>query len=824
MAANLLGDRNLAATMMFTLCNAGEPLLIAWLINRRYGSNFALTTLRGVLAFYATVGVGTAASAIGGTVGIILFHNSSASVLTTWLNWFTSGALGIVIVAPLVIGLARSLRDLPQMQEIAEGVTTLAVLSAASIIVFTSPTDYWFTLLPLGLLLPLLLWPAARCQPVFAAAGVFILALIIVWTTTFGIGRLGDPSTPITGRVHAARAALLVVSICGLVFAAVFAERRRNEVALKDSNDRLRLALGGAGLGVWSIDPKSDRFENDLQDRRIHGHDLEMPPRTLGEARAFIHPDDLPVVDAAFVASARAGGSYRVEYRLAPVTGLTPARHERWIALEGAVVRNANGRSVQLLGVTHDITERKQFEEKLQKSERTSRELLEALPAAIYVTDAAGRISYCNQSAVDLWGRKPKLGEDKWCDLSPFYHTDGTPMALKDCPTEIALKEGRVVRDREAIIERPDGTRIQIMPYPTPLRDDAGALVGVVNMMVDITGRKNAELALAERNVQLSLSGKAALVGSYAYDANSDIMQISPGYAAVHGLPDGTLESTRSEWKTRTHPEDAARVEELRIKALSERKDEYGVEYRIFRSGELRWIESRSFISYTADGHPQRVVGVNIDITERKRAEDHQRVLVAELDHRVKNVLATVRAVAGHTLDASSSMEHFVAALDGRIKSMASMHELLSRRRWRGLPLAELLRLELAPYATRNNTEIVGPEMVLSAEFGHAVAMVVHELVTNAAKYGALSTSLGRVSVQWYLNGNSRDGLVIEWQESGGPTVEAPRKSGYGSTVVSDLIPYELGGTVKLAFPPEGVRCRLEVPGKWVSSMRDSAS
>ena len=102
------------------------------------------------------------------------------------------------------------------------------------------------------------------------------------------------------------------------------------------------------------------------------------------------------------------------------------------------------------------------------------------------------------------------------------------------------------------------------------------------------------------------------------------------------------------------------------------------------------------------------------DITERKRAEDHQRVLVAELDHRVKNVLATVRAVAAHTLDASSSMEHFVAALDGRLQSMASMHELLSRRRWRGLPLAELFRLELAAYASRNNTETSGPEVVLN--------------------------------------------------------------------------------------------------------------
>ena len=133
------------------------------------------------------------------------------------------------------------------------------------------------------------------------------------------------------------------------------------------------------------------------------------------------------------------------------------------------------------------------------------------------------------------------------------------------------------------------------------------------------------------------------------------------------------------------------------------------------------------------------MIGVNIDITERKRSQKHQRALIAELDHRVKNVLATVSAVAAHTLDASSSMNHFVTALDGRIRSMASAHELLSIRRWQGIPLAVLVRRELAPYATSNNIEVDGPEVMLSAEAGQAMAMVVHELVTNAAKHGALS-------------------------------------------------------------------------------------
>ena len=233
---------------------------------------------------------------------------------------------------------------------------------------------------------------------------------------------------------------------------------------------------------------------------------------------------------------------------------------------------------------------------------------------------------------------------------------------------------------------------------------------------------------------------------------------------------------------------------------------------------------SAQFHFLRAVGDPKRVVGVNIDITERKRAEEHQRVLIAELDHRVKNVLATVSAVAGQTLETSSSMSHFVAALDGRIRSMAAAHELLSTRQWRGMPMAELVRRELAAYASSNNTKIDGPEVMLSAEAGQAMAMVIHELVTNAAKYGALSTQSGHVSVRWYRKLNGSAQLVLVWQETGGPRVEAPRKSGYGTGVVRDLIPYEFGGTVDLSFAPEGVRCRLEIPFDRISSDNRNAS
>jgi two-component sensor histidine kinase len=251
------------------------------------------------------------------------------------------------------------------------------------------------------------------------------------------------------------------------------------------------------------------------------------------------------------------------------------------------------------------------------------------------------------------------------------------------------------------------------------------------------------------------------------------------------------------------------------------------VEYRIVLPDRgARWIESRSFVSYDGDGNAQRLVGVDIDVTERKRAEERQRELIAELDHRVKNVLASVSAVISHSRHESTSVDGFAAALDGRIRSMGRTHELLSIGRWQGISLRELVRRELAPYGVRHNTEINGPEVVLRAEAGQAMAMVLHELTTNAAKYGALSTKQGRVLIQWDQgpNGHARSDLVLNWKEIGGPPVASPSKPGYGTSTIRDLIPYEFGGTVDHVLATDGVRCHLQLPADWLINDGETVS
>ena len=565
-------------------------------------------------------------------------------------------------------------------------------------------------------------------------------------------------------------------------------ERKQAEQALAERNIQLALAAKAGLVGTYAYDTDTEIMQISDGYAAIHGFPEGTTEIARSECLAGVHPDDLGRVEQfrseAFRERRR---EYNVEYRI-----IRPGGELRWVETRCFLSFTDRGHPHRVVGVSIDITERKRAVDRLQESERKLRDLLGALPAAIYVTDAAGHITYCNQSAVDLWGSEPKLGRDKWSELVKYRHADGSPMALADCPTEVALKQGRIVREKEAIIERKDGTRIPIIPYPTPLRDETGTIVGVVNMTVDISERKKAELILADQTTQLALAGKAGLVGSFAYDIDTERMQISAGYAAIHGFPDGTTEIARSEWQLGVHPEDRVRWEALRSRAYRERWDEYSGEYRIVRSGgEIRWIEARVFVSYDGDGRPRRAVGVDIDVTERKQAEEHLQALNAELDHRVKNVLATASAVAAQTMNASSSLEHFVSAFDGRLRSMAQTHELLSERLWRGIPLAELLRRELAPYAGGNNTEIGGPEVILTAEAGQTLAMVFHELATNAAKHGAFSSREGKVSVDWrrQLNGTHVPGWSLNGERLAAPPPKLSAKPAMGSASSASLSP-----------------------------------
>jgi PAS domain S-box-containing protein len=339
-----------------------------------------------------------------------------------------------------------------------------------------------------------------------------------------------------------------------------------------------------------------------------------------------------------------------------------------------------------------------------------------------------------------------------------------------------------------------------------------------VRLAVDFIERYRAEEALRQSEERYKRVYENAGTGIYIADLSGRFQYCNPAYASMHGYTEEELRKLRT--KDLVHPEDWPRhTPEIQLLSLGKIRSFEIMNRCISKGGDLLWVHKHVSLLRDATGCPESTIALVTDMTERKRAEDARELLNAELDHRVKNALATVSAVVSHTQRGSRSVADFVAALKGRLRTMATTHEQLSARRWQGVSLTELVRREVAPYSSSNNTKIKGPEVVLEPAAGMAMAMVLHELATNAAKHGALSDKKGRVSIRWErrLSVQPPD-LVLEWQEIGGPPVVAPDKSNFGMSTIRDLIPYEFGGTVDLTLARDGARCRVELPADWLSS------
>jgi signal transduction histidine kinase len=260
-AANLFGDRNIWSAVLFALCNAGEAVLTAWLIWHYFGSDFRLSKPRNVLGLAGAAVVAAAVSGIGGAIAFRLFHSETTPMLTTWQHWLASDGLGIITVAPLLIELSTASRDRPPLSELVEGALAVAALALVSGFAIFLRSELLATVGPVAVLFAPLLWLAARCRPVFAAAAALIVSLSIVWTTTFGIGYFGSPGLSTDERVLAAQVSILLVTVGASVLAALFAEirdkRRVAEAALHVSETQRYLieterlaALGGLVAGV----------------------------------------------------------------------------------------------------------------------------------------------------------------------------------------------------------------------------------------------------------------------------------------------------------------------------------------------------------------------------------------------------------------------------------------------------------------------------------------------------------------------------------------------------------------------------------------------
>ncbi|HKA75574.1 MAG TPA: PAS domain S-box protein [Pseudolabrys sp.] len=453
---------------------------------------------------------------------------------------------------------------------------------------------------------------------------------------------------------------------------------------------------------------------------------------------------------------------------------------------------------------------------------RASDGILELLPIATFICDAKGTILEYNRHAVAVWGRAPDPGQthDQFRESARFYDMDGAPVS-RSMVSEV-LAGGTPVRNVERIVERADGTRLIVSVNVDPLRNVKGELVGAVNCFLDITERKRADAALEhsrlhalEQEQRLAATYEHAAIGISEISPDGHFLRVNEAICAITGFSREHLLANKL--FTHTHPDDADPDREGFRKQVAGELEFYSVEKRFIRKdNRVIWLSVRSSPVRDEGDKLRYVVRVVQDITERKAAEQRQKLLMDELNHRVKNTLATVQSLASQTARGVHTPAAFRERFEGRLIALSKAHDQLTIHHWESADLRELLSGSLAPYAGGGFERIVlrGEDVILRPRAVLTLAMAVHELTTNAAKYGALSVPGGRIEINWQPERakNGHPVLRISWIEQGGPSVAEPAQRGFGSKLIEGSVAAELGGTARLGFEPQGLHCEIVIP------------
>ncbi|OAS25836.1 sensor histidine kinase [Methylobacterium platani] len=450
----------------------------------------------------------------------------------------------------------------------------------------------------------------------------------------------------------------------------------------------------------------------------------------------------------------------------------------------------------------------------LRESEARFRHMADSAPALIWMTDDTGEIVFVNLHYEYLFGRSTAtLRGGRWREI---VHPDDLPGFEAAFAQAFAARTP--FRCATRVIDRHGAVR-WILCEGVARLDDHGRFLGYTGCNVDVTEAKDAETALREGEERLRLALAAGRLGTWEIDLASGQHRLSARSAEIFGAAPLSHEA----WTRTVHPEDRARIEAA-LEALLAGEAEYRTEFRIrpeaagLRGASARWVSAQAIVQREAGGRARRVIGIHQEVTERKRAEEHLRLLVHELNHRVKNTLATVQSIAMQSLRGldGAAAAAAKAAFEARLIALARVHDVLTRESWEGAELAEVVKDALAPLeGPRGGTDapprfvVDGPALRLPPRIALSIAMALHELATNAVKYGALSVPAGQVLLSW---STAEGRLTLRWQERGGPLVVPPTRTGFGSRLIERSLARELDGTVSLSFPPEGVVCTIVAP------------
>lgn len=446
----------------------------------------------------------------------------------------------------------------------------------------------------------------------------------------------------------------------------------------------------------------------------------------------------------------------------------------------------------------------------------------EASADGLFACEAGGRVIYCNAAAARfLRTFKTRAVGAEVADLVAPLGDEALELRFRS-----AVRDAAPV---EFVVARPGGDDQWVEVRVVPVAH------GMAFFLRDVTARERSERTLRKNEQQLRaateslrLAHQAARAATWEWRTGRTLrwLDLAAARALVGLTADGAEREDIGDWRTFVVEEDlpgvAASLATLRTHG------EAVFEYRVAAAdGQHRWLRSSAaVVERRADGSPARVAGVTLDVTpqklseaklqrevaERSRAERRQQLLIHELNHRVKNMLATVQSVARQSLGRARG-DGPLADFEDRLMALAWTHDILTREHWAGASLNAILTRTLAPHAGAGRVALGGPDLRISPKMALALAMGGHELATNAVKYGALSNETGRITIRWRLDPETTPvRLILDWQEVGGPPVEQPKSRGFGSRLLERGLAGELGGEVKIAFERTGVRCRISAP------------
>jgi PAS domain S-box-containing protein len=445
-------------------------------------------------------------------------------------------------------------------------------------------------------------------------------------------------------------------------------------------------------------------------------------------------------------------------------------------------------------------------------------DILSLIGDGVISTDEGGRILLFNRAAEDIFGRSAEEVLGKPVDvLIPVRFHAGHAGEMQSFGEGAEPADRTMGQRRKVLGLHKNGREFPVEATVSRRRLSTRTILTVV--VRDISERRRLEqelddrnraLAASEHRLQMALTG--ARMGTWEWDLGTNVLEGDATTRMLWGLPehgDFSFETAAG----RVHPDDLPDLKAMLFEISDRKSGEFKREFRIVRpDGSIGWVVWKGVVVTDADNQPGTMTGVTFDITERRRLEEQRQLLLGELNHRMKNMMALVNSVVNLSARDATSVDGYRQSLQGRLGSIAETQSLLLKSGWSGATLVEQLLVELGPFRNTEGTNVVlcGPAIVFEPPVGLTMGLVLHELATNAVKYGALGAEKGVVEVDWMVDASTDDHrLVLTWKETGGPPVSQPTRRGFGTMLVEKLLGRSLGAEVALEYRPEGFLCRI---------------